>query len=99
MDESPPALVSTITLWPASTRTFTPEGTIPTRDSWSFTSLGTPMSMNLPLSELGRSWYWNLPVLVSKSQITNHKSPGSFPGINLGALQPVREINVYGFPL
>src|SRR5215472_4917943 len=45
MEESAPALVSTMTLWPASTSAFTPEGTIPTRDSWSFTSFGTPINM------------------------------------------------------
>src|SRR5215831_590579 len=45
MAESAPALVSTTTLWPASTSAFTPEGTIPTRDSWSFTSLGTPINI------------------------------------------------------
>src|SRR5438105_1097756 len=45
MDEPAPALVSTNTLWPASTSAFTPEGTTPTRNSWSLTSLGTPMIM------------------------------------------------------
>src|SRR4051812_4518011 len=46
MELSAPALVSTMTWWPASTRAFTPLGTMPTRDSWSFTSLGTPMIMS-----------------------------------------------------
>src|SRR5688572_6173165 len=50
MEESSPARVSTITLWPASTSVFTPEGTMPTRDSWSFTSLGTPMSIGMRFS-------------------------------------------------
>src|SRR5262249_52011581 len=49
MEESAPALVSTSTLWPASTSAFTPEGTIPTRVSWSFTSFGTPINMILRL--------------------------------------------------
>src|SRR5215813_883753 len=50
MEESAPALVSTSTLWPASTSAFTPEGTMPTRDSWSLTSLGTPIIIaNSPL--------------------------------------------------
>src|SRR3954468_5300426 len=46
MELSAPALVSTMTWWPASTSAFTPLGTMPTRDSWSFTSLGTPMIMS-----------------------------------------------------
>src|SRR5262249_30590612 len=45
MEERAPALDWTTTLWPASTSAFTPEGTIPTRVSWSFTSLGTPINM------------------------------------------------------
>src|SRR5215472_4896246 len=45
MEERAPALVSTRTLWPASVRAFTPEGTIPTRDSWSLTSFGTPINI------------------------------------------------------
>src|SRR6516165_10355790 len=45
MEERAPALVSTRTLWPASVRALTPEGTIPTRDSWSLTSLGTPINI------------------------------------------------------
>src|SRR5215831_18823476 len=47
MEESAPALVSTSTLCPASTSDFTPEGTMPTRDSWSLTSLGTPIIMQI----------------------------------------------------
>src|SRR5580698_566367 len=43
MAESAPALCSTRTLCPASTSAFTPAGVTPTRLSWSFTSLGTPI--------------------------------------------------------
>src|SRR5271168_544258 len=54
--ERSPAWVSTRTVWLASTSAFTPAGVMPTRDSWSFTSLGTPIIIE------------NLPSLVNASK-------------------------------
>src|SRR5438477_6159331 len=89
MDDISPALACTSTLWPASTSSFTPEGTMPTRDSRSLTSLGTPMIMRM----LG-----GIRVPPNLAQV-DCGEVALLRTINLRALQPVRVVHVHGFPL
>src|SRR4051812_45599535 len=107
MEEPMPALVSTITLCPASIMALTPAGVMPTRYSLSLTSFGTPISMLQSLVLVFSRCLGPInPVIsgkfvgskVGERLATNDQRLASFL-IDLRLLQFVTVIHVHALPL